>query len=89
MKNKPLETNHNFWFRIIAKAFTDEQFKQSLLNKPDQVLDAEFKYLQKQIIKEIINDPQAMEKVFGDEDPANMEIEEMEERLAAFGYIGF
>lgn len=90
MESNKIETNHNLWFRIVAKAATDEAFQENLLTNADQVLDLEKKEIRKEVIKDIINDPAKMEEVFGNVDDAEaLEMEEMEERLAAFGYIGW
>lgn len=90
MEKANVKTNHNLWFRLAAKAEADPEFKEKLLANAGHMLEQEKKELQKAIMTELINDPDKMEQVFGN--PENFEettIEEMEERLAAFGYIGW
>jgi hypothetical protein len=90
MNNNKLETKHNLWSTIVAKALACDKFKAELLKNTDEVLDQEQKILQKNIVQELINDPDKMEEVFGNENSdKTIDMDVLEERLAAFGYIGF
>ncbi len=41
-KNQPEETRKDFEIKLIAKAWTDEAFRQQLLSNPQAVVEQEF-----------------------------------------------
>ena len=56
--NQPEETRKDFEMRLIAKAWTDEAFRQQLLSNPKAVVEQEFgEQLPEGINVEIIQEP--------------------------------
>lgn len=81
--------NAKKWQKIVAKAWMDETYKQRLLDNPNEVMAEEGMELPDGVNFRIMEDSDKVRTLILPWPKAEGGIEEMEERLSAFGYIGF
>lgn len=88
MKKKAKETGHNLWYRVMARALCDEGFRERLLKAPAKVLHEEKVVINQCGLEEIVNDPEKIKRILEVyERCAQDGAEDLEQRLAAFGYF--
>lgn len=81
------QENNKKWQKIVAKAWADEGYKKRLLDDPNTVLKEEGLEIPEGVNFRIIEDTEKTRTLILPWPKVEGDIEDMEERLAAFGYI--
>jgi nitrile hydratase alpha subunit len=78
------------WQKVVAKAWMDEGYKQRLLKDPNVVLQEEGIEIPEGINFRVMEDSEKVRTLILPWPKVKEDnVDELEERLAAFGYIGF
>jgi len=84
------QENTKKWRKIVAKAWADENYKKCLVEDPKAVLQEEGLELPEELNYRVIEDDATTRTLVLNWPPQDDDgSESLEERLAAFGYIGF
>lgn len=81
--------NKKKWQKIVAKAWMDEDYKNRLLEDPNSVLQEEGVEIPEGVSFRVMEDSDQVKTLVLPWPKVEGSVDEMEERLAAFGYIGF
>lgn len=83
------EENTKKWRKIVAKAWMDEGYKKRLIEDPNAVMKEEGMDIPEDINFRIMEDSEKVRTLILPWPKCEEGAEDMEERLAAFGYWGF